>query len=146
MISQHANRAVFTDADQIGWAAAVRCPVYVVRHGRPASGNEPAAVADPLAGPRKRSGHQAGHLPWIEQPEQLVTVGEIRAGRQVLSQTWAQFDGSDAYRLAEVGLSPKCSAFRQKWNRPEPEVEPSPQSAYDGRLADVVWRHAVAEV
>lgn len=85
VINQHANRAVsFTDADQIGWAAAVRCPVYVV-HGtadpRPAA--NALQLADRLARPRKRVVTEAGHLPWIEQPEQLreLLAEIVQAGR-----------------------------------------------------------------
>ena len=73
-----------SSADQIGWAAAVRCPVYVV-HGtadpRPAA--NALQLADRLARPRKRVVTEAGHLPWIEQPEQLreLLAEIVQAGR-----------------------------------------------------------------
>lgn len=57
-------------ADLIGWAAATRCPVYFV-HGTadPVSAAHALLLATrtPLA--RKRVVVDAGHRPWLEQPE-----------------------------------------------------------------------------
>jgi proline iminopeptidase len=85
-VNQHANRTLtFTDADQIGWAAAVRCPVYVV-HGtadpRPAA--NALLLADQLSTARKRVVTEAGHLPWVEQPDQLreLLAEIVQAGRR----------------------------------------------------------------
>lgn len=84
-INDRANREIgYPDADQIGWAAATECPVYFV-HGtadpRPAANAMQLADRTPIA--RKRVVSDAGHLPWVEQPEQLreLLLEIVRAGR-----------------------------------------------------------------
>lgn len=72
-INHAANAAIrFSDADLIGWAAATTCPVYFI-HGtadpRPVANAMSLAERTPVA--RKRAVSDAGHLPWVEQPDQL---------------------------------------------------------------------------
>ncbi|MFC0673709.1 alpha/beta fold hydrolase [Brachybacterium hainanense] len=76
-IDQQVNRALmgWSDADQIGWAAAVTCPIFFV-HGT--ADPRPVGPVMELAArarlPRKRAVTGAGHLPWIEQPEQVREI------------------------------------------------------------------------
>lgn len=83
-INHEANRAIgYPDADQIGWAAATECPVYFI-HGtadpRPAANAMQLADRTPVA--RKRVVSDAGHLPWVEQPDAVreLLVELLRAG------------------------------------------------------------------
>lgn len=83
-INHIANSAIrYGDADLIGWAAATTCPVYFI-HGtadpRPAANAMLLADRTPIA--RKRVVEGAGHLPWVEQPDQLreLLVELLRAG------------------------------------------------------------------
>lgn len=63
------------DADKIGWAAATRCPVFVI-HG--SADVRPAANALQLAAeiprPHKRVVQGAGHFPWVERPDEVVDL------------------------------------------------------------------------
>ena len=60
------------DADVIGWAARIRCPVYFL-HGladpRPVTHIIALAAKTPKA--RKRAIEDAGHRPWIKQPDEV---------------------------------------------------------------------------
>lgn len=74
----------FADADLIGWAAATRCPVHFIHataDARPAVHAMQLADRTPIA--RKRVVSDAGHLPWVEQPEQVreLLLEIVRAGR-----------------------------------------------------------------
>lgn len=79
-INHQANRALgaagaVADIDQITWITAVRCPVTVV-HGTedPRPVRPVLALAAHARAPRKRAVAGAGHLPWVEQPEQLREI------------------------------------------------------------------------
>lgn len=75
-ISWHANRALsVTEEDLLGWAEAVRCPVTVI-HGSadPRPMASVVALADRLPRARKRLVEDAGHLPWVEQPEETASL------------------------------------------------------------------------
>ncbi|CAN5346429.1 hypothetical protein BH20ACT9_BH20ACT9_10490 [soil metagenome] len=72
-INLRANRETsFTDADQIGWAAATACPVTFI-HGtadpRPVANSMMLAAHAPRA--RTRVVQGAGHLPWAERPADI---------------------------------------------------------------------------
>lgn len=84
LINYEANRALrLVDADLIAWAAATSCPVYYV-HGtadpRPAANAMLLADRTPIA--RKRVVTDAGHVPWVEQPEQVreLLIEIVQAG------------------------------------------------------------------
>ncbi|GAB3754707.1 alpha/beta fold hydrolase [Microlunatus parietis] len=75
-INFQANREVrFDDADLVGWAGAVRCPVTFLHGDR-----DPRPVANvvELAGlvrrSRKRIIADAGHLPWLERPAETAEL------------------------------------------------------------------------
>lgn len=72
------------DADLIGWAAAIACPVYFV-HGTadPVSAAHALLLADRTSIARKRVVIDAGHRPWIEQPEAVreLLIEIVRAAR-----------------------------------------------------------------
>ena len=76
-ISHQVNRALmaFDDMEQITWATAVRCPVTFV-HGSadPRPVGPVVALAAHTRAPRKRAVPDAGHLPWIEQPERVREI------------------------------------------------------------------------
>lgn len=76
-IDQQVNRALMTfdDMDQITWATAVRCPITFV-HGSsdPRPVGPVVALAAHARAPRKRVVTEAGHLPWLEQPERMREI------------------------------------------------------------------------
>ena len=76
-INLQVNRALmdFDDMDQITWATAVRCPITFV-HGSsdPRPVGPVVALAAHARAPRKRVVTEAGHLPWIEQPERMREI------------------------------------------------------------------------
>lgn len=75
-INHVANRSLtFEDMDQITWATAVRCPVTFV-HGTadPRPMGPIRALAAHTRAPRKRVVDGAGHLPWVEHPEQVREI------------------------------------------------------------------------
>ena len=76
LINFRANREVrFDDADLVRWAGAVRCPVTFLHGDRDP---RPAANVVELAGlvqrSRKRIIAGAGHLPWLERPEETAEL------------------------------------------------------------------------
>lgn len=77
VINQQANRALmaFDDMDQITWATAVRCPITFV-HGAadPRPIGPVVALSAHARAPRKRVVPEAGHLPWVEQPERMQEI------------------------------------------------------------------------
>jgi len=75
-ITLPANRALtFDDMDQITWATAVRCPLTLV-HGTadPRPMGPVVALGAHARAPRKRIVPDAGHLPWIEQPQRMEEI------------------------------------------------------------------------
>lgn len=76
-INQQANRALmsFDDMDQITWTTAVRCPITFV-HGvaDPRPVGPVVSLAAHARAPRKRVVSEAGHLPWVEQPERMREI------------------------------------------------------------------------
>lgn len=76
-IDQQVNRALMTfdDMDQITWATAVSCPITFV-HGSsdPRPVGPVVALAAHARAPRKRVVTEAGHLPWLEQPERMREI------------------------------------------------------------------------
>jgi proline iminopeptidase len=76
-INHQANRALaaFDDMDQISWATAVRCPLTLV-HGTadPRPMGPVVALGAHARAPRKRVVPDAGHLPWVEQPERMEEI------------------------------------------------------------------------
>lgn len=78
------SEAGVADADLIGWAAATACPVYFV-HGTsdPVSAAHALLLADRTPIARKRVVVDAGHRPWIEQPEAVreLLIEIVRAAR-----------------------------------------------------------------
>ncbi|WP_197522266.1 alpha/beta fold hydrolase [Occultella aeris] len=76
-INRVANRSLmaFGDADQIAWAATAGCPITFV-HGTadPRPAENVVALAAYAHLPRKRIVSGAGHLPWVEQPEQVREI------------------------------------------------------------------------
>lgn len=76
-INHQANRALvsFDDMDQITWATAVRCPITFI-HGMadPRPVGPVVALAAHARAPRKRVVSDAGHLPWVEQPERVREI------------------------------------------------------------------------
>lgn len=76
-INHQVNRALmsFGDMDQITWATAVRCPITFV-HGTadPRPVGPVVALAAHTRAPRKRVVPEAGHLPWVEQPERMREI------------------------------------------------------------------------
>jgi proline iminopeptidase len=76
-INHDANRRLmaFGDADQIAWAATASCPVTFV-HGTadPRPAENVVALAGCAHRPRKRIVSGAGHLPWVEQPQQVREI------------------------------------------------------------------------
>ncbi len=72
-INRSANQALtFDDMDQITWATAVRCPITFI-HGSadPRPVGPVVALAAHTRAPRKRIVPDAGHLPWVEQPQRM---------------------------------------------------------------------------
>ncbi|GAA1724785.1 alpha/beta hydrolase [Brachybacterium phenoliresistens] len=76
-INLAANRSLmaFDDMDQITWATAARCPITFI-HGTadPRPVGPVMALAAHARAPRKRAVTGAGHLPWVEQPEQMREI------------------------------------------------------------------------
>lgn len=76
-INHQVNRALmsFDDMDQITWATAVRCPITLI-HGMadPRPVGPVVALAAHASAPRKRVVSDAGHLPWVEQPERVREI------------------------------------------------------------------------
>ncbi|NLE98972.1 MAG: alpha/beta hydrolase, partial [Propionibacterium sp.] len=76
-INAAANHALggFRDIDQITWVSALRCPVTFV-HGThdPRPVHTVRALAAHASRARKRVVSDAGHLPWLEQPEQVREI------------------------------------------------------------------------
>lgn len=76
-INHLANRrlAPFTDGDQLSWAARVSCPVYVV-HGSadPRPARHAMALATEIPQARQCIIEDAGHLPWVECPDEVRRV------------------------------------------------------------------------
>lgn len=76
-INLQANRALmaYDDMDQITWATAVRCPITFI-HGTadPRPVRPVLALAAHSRAPRKRAVTGAGHLPWVEQPQQMREI------------------------------------------------------------------------
>lgn len=72
-INHAANQALtFDDMDQISWATHVRCPITFI-HGSadPRPVGPVVALAAHTRAPRKRIVPEAGHLPWVEQPQRM---------------------------------------------------------------------------
>ncbi len=76
-IAHQVNRALmrFDDMDQITWATAVRCPITFL-HGMqdPRPVGPVVSLAAHARAPRKRVVPEAGHLPWVEQPERVREI------------------------------------------------------------------------
>lgn len=75
-VNRHANRALrASDAEQIAWAEAVRCPITFL-HG--AVDPRPVETVRALTSHAPQSQLQvlegAGHLPWVEQPAAVRRV------------------------------------------------------------------------
>ncbi|AKU18818.1 hypothetical protein VV02_10620 [Luteipulveratus mongoliensis] len=73
-INTRANKALtFTDEDCVAWAASVTCPVTFI-HGTedPRPLDNARQLADATRGAQLRPVRRAGHLPWIEQPDEVA--------------------------------------------------------------------------
>jgi proline iminopeptidase len=75
-INYQANKGIrFTDDDLIRWATAMTCPVLIL-HGEadPRSAACAVALADHITDVSVRIIQGAGHLPWIERPDETTAA------------------------------------------------------------------------